>query len=125
MDNIFDLIRTSGRGCDIIKRDIKDALGIPQNDSKDAAGTVVSVLGFEIVSTLLRAHMPRDKLARVSSEAASLLQLDGVSHKALQRIVGFLQLLNGYPSRQSPPPVALRRPRLVPASPALRSQRIP
>lgn len=70
---------------------LTDALGIPRNDSKDAAGTVVSVLGVEIDTTLLQARMPRDKLARASSEAASLLRLDRVSHKALQRVVGFLQ----------------------------------
>lgn len=70
---------------------LTDALGIPRNDSKDAAGTVVSVLGVEIDTSLLQARMPRDKLARASSEAASLLQLDRVSHKALQRVVGFLQ----------------------------------
>jgi hypothetical protein len=70
---------------------LTDALGIPRNDSKDAAGTVVSVLGVEIDTTLLQARMPRDKLARASSEAALLLQLDRVSHKALQRVIGFLQ----------------------------------
>jgi hypothetical protein len=69
---------------------LTDALGIPRNDSKDAAGTLVIVLGVEIDTTLLQARMPRDKLARASSEAASLLQLDRVSHKALQRVVGFL-----------------------------------
>ncbi len=52
---------------------LTDTLGIPRNDSKDAAGTVVSVLRVEIDTTLLQARMPRDKLARVSSEAASLL----------------------------------------------------
>lgn len=70
---------------------LTNALGIPRNDSKDAAGTVVSVLGVEINTSLLQARMPRDKLTRASSEAASLLQLDRVSHKALQRVVGFLQ----------------------------------
>ncbi|KAJ5378275.1 uncharacterized protein N7496_005684 [Penicillium cataractarum] len=69
---------------------LTDALGIPRNDSKDAAGTVVSVLGVEIDTSLLQARMPHDKLTRASSEAASLPQLDRVSHKALQRVVGFL-----------------------------------
>ncbi|KAJ6102334.1 hypothetical protein N7486_004761 [Penicillium sp. IBT 16267x] len=50
---------------------LTDALGIPRNDSKDAAGTLVSVLRVEIDTTLLQAHR--------------------VAHKALQRVVGFLQ----------------------------------
>ena len=70
---------------------LTDTLGMPRNVSKDAAGTVVSVLGVEIDTTLLQARVPRDKLARASSEAASLLQLDRVSLKALQRVIGFLQ----------------------------------
>lgn len=70
---------------------LTDALGIPRNNTKDAAGTVVNVLGIEIDTTLLQARMPRDKLTRASSEAASLLQQNRVSHKALQRVIGFLQ----------------------------------
>ncbi|KAJ5385651.1 hypothetical protein N7509_008192 [Penicillium cosmopolitanum] len=168
IDHIFDLIRTSGRGCCIIKRDIKDAFrNIPVapadrpllafwwdskiymecclpfglatapfifnlfaeglnwlltaylpvasivhylddfitvflllNNAKDAAGTVISVLGVEIDTTLLQARMPHDKLTRASSEAASLLRQNRVSHKALQRV--------------TPPPVALQRPRIFP-----------
>jgi hypothetical protein len=52
---------------------------------------MVSVLGVEIDTKLLQARMPRDKLACASSEAASRLQLDRVSLKALQHVVGFLQ----------------------------------
>ncbi|KAJ5117535.1 hypothetical protein N7448_011167 [Penicillium atrosanguineum] len=70
---------------------LTDAFGVPRNDLKDAAGTVVSVLGVEIDTTIVQARMPRDKLARASSEAASLLQLGRVSHKALRCVIGFLQ----------------------------------
>ena len=70
---------------------LTDALGIPRNDSKDAAGTLVVVLGVEIDTTLLQARIPHDKLARAASEAASLLQSVRVSYKALQRVIGFLQ----------------------------------
>ena len=70
---------------------LTDALGIPRNDSKDAAGTLIVVLGVKIDTTLLQARIPHDKLACTASEAALLLQPVRVSYKALQCIIGFLQ----------------------------------
>ena len=58
---------------------LTDTLGIPRNDLKDAAGTVVSVLGVEIDTTLLQARMPCDKASsrifrsRVAATARSRL----------------------------------------------------
>ena len=70
---------------------LTDSLGIPRNDSKDAAGTLIVVLGVEIDTTLLQARIPHDKLVRAASEAALLLQPVRVSYKALQCVIGFLQ----------------------------------
>ena len=52
---------------------LTDALGIPRKVSKDAAGTLVVVLGVKINTALLQARISHDKLPCAASEAASLL----------------------------------------------------
>ena len=69
---------------------LTDSLGIPQNDSKDAAGTLIVMLRVEINTILLQARIPHDKLAYAAFKAALLLQPVCISYKALQCIIGFL-----------------------------------
>ena len=70
---------------------LTDALGTPRNGSKDAAGTLITVLGVEIDITLLQARIPQDKLVPAASKDTLLLQSACVSYKALQCVIGFLQ----------------------------------
>ena len=62
---------------------LTDALGIPRNNSKDAAGTLITVLRVEINTILLQAYIPQDKLVCTASKAILLLQSACVSYKAL------------------------------------------
>ena len=70
---------------------LTDMLGIPRNDSKDGAGTIVTVLGFELDTDQLQARLPQEKLDRAIATVSTLLQRNRVSQKALQQALGFLQ----------------------------------
>jgi hypothetical protein len=46
-------------------RSLADFLGIPRKDSKDACGTVATVLRFEVDAVKMEARLPSEKVTNV------------------------------------------------------------
>ena len=67
-----------------------DDLGLAVNHSKDAMGTIADFLGIEFDSTLMKARLPPDKLARARNTIKDLLNRPSISHQELESAVGFL-----------------------------------
>ena len=74
-----------------IYQPLTDTLGVPRNDSKDAAGCCITILGIEIDSYLLEARLPQEKLARAQAAASSLLEPQRPRRRDLEATVGLLQ----------------------------------
>jgi hypothetical protein len=65
-------------------------LGIPENNSKDVTGTIVTVLGIEIDTNMLVARLPTDKLAKARDLTSHALRKASLSLVELQSLAGFL-----------------------------------
>jgi hypothetical protein len=69
---------------------LTDALGIPRNESKDEAGTKVTVLGLEIDTDEFVLRVPKDKVLRAAATTSTALEYNSISMLEAQSLAGFL-----------------------------------
>ncbi len=69
---------------------LTDLLGLPQNDSKDCQGTVVTVFGIEVDTSSFTTRLPRDKLEKAILASSKVPSQKVVSYIDIQSLVGFL-----------------------------------
>lgn len=69
---------------------LTDCLGIPRNESKDAEGTIVSVLGIELDTNLFTARLPEKKLHRAIEATKAALIQQSLTLREAQSLTGFL-----------------------------------
>ena len=69
---------------------ITNALGVPRNDTKDAAGTVVQILGVEVDSKRFEARLPKEKVDKAIQAASAALADNSISLRDAQSLAGFL-----------------------------------
>ena len=65
-------------------------LGIPRNDSKDRAGTIVEVLGILVNTNTFELTVPEDKLARARNLCAAALNQVSLTLREAQSLTGTL-----------------------------------
>lgn len=71
-------------------RSLVDYLGLIHADSKDAEGTVVSVLGVEIDTEAMEARLPAEKLAKAARLVGGALADGTLTGRAAQELAGYL-----------------------------------
>lgn len=69
---------------------LTDALGIPRNESKDEAGTKVTVLGLEVDTDKFVLRVPKDKVLRAAATTSAALKHNSMSMLEVQSLAGFL-----------------------------------
>ena len=69
---------------------LTDALGIPRNESKDEAGTKVTVLGLEVDTDDFVLRVPKDKVLRATATTSMALEHNSTSMLEAQSLAGFL-----------------------------------
>ncbi len=69
---------------------LTDLLGPPRNDYKDCQGTVVTVFGIEVHTSLFMARLPWEQLEKAILASLKVLSQKTVSYIDIQSLVGFL-----------------------------------
>jgi ribonuclease HI len=69
---------------------VTDSLGIPRNDSKDTAGTVIEVLGYTIDTIQMQTRLSPQKQSRAIEEVTTALQHGSLSFLQAQQLAGYL-----------------------------------
>lgn len=70
-------------------------LDVPQNNSKSTQGTLVIVFGIEIDTPYFTAHLPKNKLKKVTRANTKILSQKSVNFIDIQSLKFFLVLLAG------------------------------
>ncbi len=68
---------------------LTNLLGLPQNDSKDCQGTLVTVFGIEVDTSLFTARLSRDKLEKTILASSKVLSQKAISYIDIQSLVRF------------------------------------
>lgn len=69
---------------------ITNLLGIPRNDKKDECGTIVSILGYEVDTTIFTLRVSHPKLIEASKVTTDILGRSSISLYEAESIAGFL-----------------------------------
>lgn len=69
---------------------IASFLGLCEKSSKRQDGFIVDFLGIELDTTAMQARLPPDKHAHALNAVISLLQSSHISHRTLEKFLGFL-----------------------------------